>query len=117
MPVGVYILAGTMTRRAAIAGLAAMTVARARPATPPKAFVFDTFGTVVDWRGSIIAEGAEWGKQKGISIDWGRFADRWRNGYAPAMDKVRKGEIPWTKLDALHRVLLDDLLKEFRIAG
>jgi 2-haloacid dehalogenase len=103
----------------ASAGFAFLMASRPSKAQPRgvKAFVFDTFGTVVDWRGSIIAEGAEWGKQKGISIDWGRFADRWRNGYAPAMDKVRKGEIPWTKLDALHRVLLDDLLKEFRIAG
>src|SRR5579864_2536981 len=82
-----------------------------------KALVFDTFGTVVDWRGSIIAEGAAWGKTKGLTIDWARFADRWRSGYAPAMDKVRKGEMPWTKLDALHRMLLEDLLKEFGISG
>ena len=54
-----------------------------------KALVFDTFGTLVDWRGSIIAEGAAWGKSKGLQIDWARFADRWRAGYAPAMDKVR----------------------------
>jgi 2-haloacid dehalogenase len=82
-----------------------------------KALVFDTFGTVVDWRGSIIAEGAAWGKAKGLSIDWAHFADRWRNGYAPAMEKVRKGELPWTKLDSLHRMLLDDLLQEFGIKG
>ena len=82
-----------------------------------KALVFDTFGTVVDWRGSIIAEGAAWGKTKGLTIDWARFADRWRSGYAPAMDKVRKGELPWTKLDVLHRTLLEDLLKEFGITG
>jgi 2-haloacid dehalogenase len=86
-----------------------------------KALVFDTFGTVVDWRGSIIAEGAAWSKASGaaggLNIDWGRFADRWRAGYAPAMAKVRTGELPWTKLDALHRMLLEDLLKEFGIAG
>jgi 2-haloacid dehalogenase len=82
-----------------------------------KALVFDTFGTVVDWRGSIIAEGAGWGKSKGLTIDWARFADRWRAGYAPAMDKVRKGELPWTKLDVLHRMTLEDVLKEFGIAG
>jgi 2-haloacid dehalogenase len=86
---------------------------------PPavKAIVFDVFGTVVDWRGSIIAEGQAWGKARGISIDWARFADRWRGGYAPSMDKVRKGELPWTKLDALNRALLEDLLKEFGIEG
>jgi 2-haloacid dehalogenase len=82
-----------------------------------KALVFDTFGTVVDWRGSIIEEGKVWGQAKGLEIDWGRFADRWRAGYTPAMDKVRKGELPWTKLDDLHRTLLEDLLKEFRIEG
>jgi len=82
-----------------------------------KALVFDTFGTVVDWRGSIIAEGAVWGKTKGITIDWAAFADRWRSGYAPAMDKVRKGQLPWTKLDDLHRTMLEDLLKEFGIKG
>jgi 2-haloacid dehalogenase len=82
-----------------------------------KALVFDTFGTVVDWRGSIMAEGTVWGKSKGIDIDWARFADRWRAGYAPSMDKVRKGEMPWTKLDVLHRMILDDLLKEFGITG
>jgi 2-haloacid dehalogenase len=81
----------------------------------PKALLFDTFGTVVDWRGSIIQEGNAWGKAKGIEIDWAGFADRWRAGYAPAMDKVRKGELPWTKLDDLHRMILEELLMEFRM--
>jgi 2-haloacid dehalogenase len=82
-----------------------------------KALVFDTFGTVVDWRGSIIREGAAWGKAKGLQVDWARFADRWRAGYRPAMDRVRKGELPWTKLDDLHRGVLEAILKEFRIEG
>lgn len=82
-----------------------------------KALIFDTFGTVVDWRSSIIQEGTAWGKAKGINIDWARFADRWRSGYMPSMARVRKGELPWTKLDDLHRMLLEDLLKEFKIAG
>src|SRR5579863_4604626 len=82
-----------------------------------KALVFDVFGTVVDWRGSIIEEGKAWGKSKGIAVDWAGFADRWRAGYAPSMNKVRKGEMPWTNLDHLHRALLEDLLKEFRIEG
>src|SRR5580704_2984505 len=60
-----------------------------------KALVFDTFGTVVDWRSSVIAEGMAWGKAKGLNINWVDFTDRWRFGYKPAMDKVRKGEIPW----------------------
>ena len=100
---GLWTIAAARTARAQVRGV--------------KALIFDTFGTVVDWRGSIIAEGAAWGKSKGIAIDWARFADRWRSGYGPAMDKVRKGEMPWTKLDDLHRMLLEDLLKEFGITG
>lgn len=82
-----------------------------------RALVFDVFGTVVDWRGSVIREGEAWGKAKGLNVDWGKFADRWRAGYAPSMDKVRKGQLPWMKLDALHRLTLDELLVEFRITG
>ena len=82
-----------------------------------KALLFDVFGTVVDWRSSIIAEGAEWGRAKGLKVDWGKFADRWRAGYQPIMDKVRKGALPWTKLDDLHRMLLDPLLVEFKITN
>lgn len=78
-----------------------------------KALLFDVFGTVVDWRGSIVAEGAA----SGIDLDWAGFADRWRAGYAPAMEQVRRGELPWTKLDVLHRMIFDDLLREFRVAG
>jgi len=80
-----------------------------------KALLFDTFGTVVDWRGSIIDEARAWGQAKGIDRDWARFADRWRSGYMPAMNRVRTGELPWTKLDDLHRMLLEDLLQEFGI--
>jgi len=82
-----------------------------------KACLFDTFGTVVDWRSSVIAEATGWGKAKHLNIDWVEFTDRWRLGYRPAMDKVRKGEIPWTKLDDLHRVILEDLLKQYNIEG
>ena len=82
-----------------------------------KALVFDTFGTVVDWRGTIIRVGTEWGKEKNLQIDWGPFADKWRSGYGPSMNKVRNGTMPWTKLDVLHRTLLDDLLKEYNITG
>jgi len=82
-----------------------------------KALVFDTFGTVVDWRSSVMAEGIIWGKAKGLNIDWADFTDRWRMGYAPTMDKVRKGGLPWTMLDDLHRMILEDLLKEFKIEG
>jgi 2-haloacid dehalogenase len=82
-----------------------------------EALVFDTFGTVVDWRSSIIAEGEAWGKAKGLKVNWVEFTDKWRMGYGPSMNKVRKGEIPWTRLDDLHRMILDDLLKEYKIEG
>lgn len=82
-----------------------------------KALAFDVFGTVVDWRGSIIREGTQWAAKKGLRIDWAKFADRWRSGYGPSMDKVRKGTLPWTKLDALHRIILNNLLDEFQITG
>jgi 2-haloacid dehalogenase len=82
-----------------------------------KALVFDVFGTVVDWRGSIIREGTQWSQAKGLQVDWENFADRWRAGYAPSMDRVRKGELPWMKLDALHRLIVDRLLVEFKVNG
>lgn len=79
--------------------------------------VFDTFGTVVDWRSGVIAEGQALGRAKGVTVDWAAFADAWRGGYAPSLDRVRKGELPWTKLDALHRMTLDELLVRFKVPG
>lgn len=80
-----------------------------------KALVFDVFGTVVDWRGSIIAEGKALGRKKRLAVDWEVFADAWRAGYAPAMDRVRRGELPWMTIDVLHRMILSELLAKFRI--
>lgn len=82
-----------------------------------KACVFDTFGTVVDWRSSVIAEATRWGDAKSLNINWVEFTDRWRMGYTPAMDKVRTGELPWTSLDDLQRMILESLLKDYRIEG
>jgi len=88
-------------------------------ASPPlvKALVFDVFGTVVDWRGSIIREGRALGRKKKLAADWPAFADAWRAGYKPAMARVRSGELPWTKIDALHRMILDGLLARFGLQG
>jgi len=80
-----------------------------------KALNFDVFGTVVDWRSSVIRECTELGEREGISADWEAFADKWRGGYAPAMDQVRRGEIDWKSIDELHRMVLDRLLDEFQI--
>ena len=82
-----------------------------------KALTFDVFGTVVDWRGSVIHEGRQLGKAKSVKLNWPRFADAWRDGYAPAMDQVRRGELPWTPIDALHRMVLERLLGEFGVSG
>lgn len=82
-----------------------------------KALVFDVFGTVVDWRSSITREGQLLGASKGYNVDWEEFADRWRAGYGPAMNKVRTGELPWTKIDVLHRMILDELVVEFGLTG
>jgi 2-haloacid dehalogenase len=79
--------------------------------------VFDTFGTVVDWRSGIIAEGEALGRAKDLKVDWAKFADAWRAGYGPSMNRVRRGELPWTKLDRLHRMVLDELLVNFKIEG
>ena len=83
----------------------------------PKALIFDTFGTVVDWRGSLIAELTSWGRQRDIAADWVGLVHAWRAAYQPSMDRVRKGERPWALLDALHRETLDRLLDEFNVPG
>jgi len=80
-----------------------------------KILAFDVFGTVVDWRSSVIAEGEQFGNAKGINIDWTAFADAWRAIYRPHMDKVQSGKLPWTKLDDLHRMMLIETLKKFGI--
>jgi 2-haloacid dehalogenase len=88
-----------------------------KPLRGVKALVFDVFGTVVDWRGSLIAEARRLGRAKRIDVDWAAFADAWRAGYRPAMARVRSGGLGWTTIDALHRMILDELLERFAIRG
>ncbi|NKB70341.1 MAG: haloacid dehalogenase type II [Candidatus Latescibacteria bacterium] len=82
-----------------------------------KALTFDIFGTVVDWRSALIEEGQTFGRTHGLEIDWAAFALAWRGGYGPAMERVRRGQLPWTLIDDLHRMILDRLLVEFNITG
>lgn len=82
-----------------------------------KALAFDVFGTVVDYRTTIMREGAQLSQAKGFDLDWGRFANAWRAGYEPSMECVRRKELPWTKLDDLHRMALDKLLHEFGVTS
>jgi 2-haloacid dehalogenase len=79
----------------------------------PKVLAFDVFGTVVDWHGSIATEV----EKLCLPVDPYEFATAWRAGYKPAMAKVRSGSLPWTKIDDLHRMILDDILKAFRISS
>jgi len=71
---------------------------------------FDVFGTVVDYRSSIIAEGRRLFAGRGVDVDWPAFADSWRAAYAPAMRRVMSEEIPWVNVDTIHRTALDQLL-------
>ena len=83
----------------------------------PKALLFDVFGTVVDWRGSVIRQLEDFGTKHDLSADWAAFADAWRGLYQPSMEEVRSGRRPWTVLDVLHRESLDSLLAEHGFAG
>jgi 2-haloacid dehalogenase len=110
-----------ITRRQALqAGAAVVGAGLGLGLTPPagvKALVFDTFGTVVDWRTSVAREVEALAKKKGFTVDGEKFAEAWRAGYRPSMDRVRRGELPWTNLDRLHRMILDKILVEFRVIG
>ena len=79
------------------------------PQITPKILAFDVFGTVVDWHGSIAAEV----RQLYPQVDGDAFALAWREGYQPAMQRVRSGELGWTKIDELHRLILDSILPRF----
>lgn len=74
-----------------------------------KVLAFDVFGTVVDWHGSIEREITALAP----NIDADAFALAWRAGYQPAMQRVRSGELGWTRIDDLHRMILDGILPEF----
>ena len=110
--------AGMMRGGGAMASAAGQTGGRGEARlTSVKALVFDTFGTVVDWRTSVTREVEALAKRKGVMVDGAKFADAWRAGYAPSMNRVRSGELPWTKLDVLHRMILETIVGNFGLAG
>jgi len=78
-----------------------------------KALVFDVFGTVVDWRTAVARDVEQLAQRKHVTVDGAKFADAWRAGYAPSMNRVRSGELPWTRLDDLHRMTLEKILGDF----
>ena len=77
------------------------------------ALTFDVFGTVVDWRGSIIEEGETINTERGWRVDWARLVDAWRGRYQPSMAQVRDGKRPWVNLDTLHKESLMELAPRF----
>jgi len=81
------------------------------PLPAVRALIFDVFGTLVDWRTSIAREAQAALAPLGIETDWLAFADAWRGQYQPAMQRVRAGELPFCKLDVLHRLNLDTVLR------
>lgn len=80
-----------------------------------RALVFDVFGTVVDWRSGVAREAAPFLARHGSAADPAGFADAWRRRYQPAMEAVRSGARPFTRLDVLHRENLEAVLPEFGI--
>ena len=97
------------------AAQAASRVERGAEVPRVKALVFDVFGTVVDWRTAVAREVEQLAQRKRVSVDGAKFADAWRAGYAPSMNRVRSGELPWTRLDDLHRMTLEKILGDFGI--
>lgn len=93
-----------------------MSLAPSTPLPAVRALIFDVFGTLVDWRTSIAREAQALLAPLGIAADWGAFADAWRDQYQPAMDEVRRGRLPFSKLDVLHRRNLDVVLEDLGVA-
>jgi 2-haloacid dehalogenase len=81
----------------------------------PRALVFDTYGTVVDWRSSVLAELETFGRRHQLTLDWARFLDEWKAAYRPTMDRINRGDVPWATVDAIYRQRLDALLESHRI--
>ena len=82
-----------------------------------RALLFDVFGTLVDWRSGVAREAKAVLEPLGFSLDWMALADAWRGQYQPAMQEVRSGRIPYTKLDVLHRRTLQTILPRFGVGG
>lgn len=80
-----------------------------------KALLFDVFGTLVDWHGSVAREAEALLKPRGYALDWAALANAWRDQYQGAMEEVRSGRKPFCKLDVLHRQNLDRVLPRFGV--
>ncbi len=79
------------------------------------AIVFDTFGTVVDWRTGISTAVAAFARRHDLDFDAAVFADAWRAHYQPAMQRIRAGDREFVDLDTLHRENLDEVLQSYDV--
>jgi 2-haloacid dehalogenase len=83
-----------------------------------KAMVFDVFGTVVDWRTSLINDFTRWGGERDLEIDWAGLVDDWRAAYMPSMDVIRKQPAKdFVALDTLHRQSLEVLAPRYGLGA
>ncbi len=87
--------------------------AAATAAAGVKALVFDVFGTLVDWRTGVARESRVLLEPLGHKLDWIAFADAWRAEYQPGMEEIRSGRIPFSRLDVIHRRMLDRIRPRF----
>jgi 2-haloacid dehalogenase len=81
-----------------------------------RALLFDTYGTVLDWRGSVLAELRAFGARHALVIDWERFLDEWKAGYRAGMDRVNSGEWPWTTVEQIYARRLEEVLAAHHLA-
>jgi 2-haloacid dehalogenase len=107
-------IAGTLSGTGLLASLDAWSqTAAGKPVDGVKALFFDVFGTLVDWRAGVAREAAAILKPLGYSIDWIAFAEAWRAEYQPGMEEVRSGAVPFSKLDVIHRRMLERIRTRF----
>lgn len=82
-----------------------------------RAVLFDTFGTVVDWRGGVIAAAAALFGRHGVDVDPEAFADSWYDLYQPSMTPIRDGTRDFVTLDVLHRESVLSVLADRGLAA
>lgn len=80
-----------------------------------QALLFDTYGTVVDWRGGVLEALLELGRSRGLGVDWEAFLGDWKE--RPILDRVNSGALPWMPLESVHRLALEGLLTQYRVTG
>ncbi len=109
--VAAFAVAGTLPGGLVVAG-ASHAAAEGAP-SGVKALIYDVFGTLVDWRTGVARESRAVLEPLGFHLDWIAFADAWRAEYQPAMEEIRSGRIPFSRLDVIHRRMLDRIRPRF----